>query len=668
MRRVAKPGSKGGRPGPRALTPNEGCREAEVRLDSYDPSDNSVEIIFSTGADVRRFDWMTGKRYIESLPLSGLDLSQLNADAQVLRVHGLEDGSLDSILGVVKRGSARTEMVDGKLVGICRAMLSTHPDDDKDVSKIKAAIIRKASYFYTYDAPPVITTDPDGTERRTYPKHTGKEVSFVPIGADGFAGSRSAEVDPSQGEEDMSLQHDPNGAGNRTDPPQAPPAAAPATAASPEAVEASRKQAEEAGAKRESERRDAIEALGRKWKIADDVVAPMLKNIGCTIDQARNSFIDIVAERTQANPVHGHIDVTQDEGTKKRNAFVDAFAARGLNQEPPAAGREFRNCGMTGFGRRYLEMARIASRKEVDEMYPSEVAKRAMQSTDFSLLLGDSLNKILLAKYVAEQLTFPIFSQRADFDLLHERKMLRAGEGDELLDLDEGEEYAESVMGEGQEAYSLFKSGRILALTLETFLKDDIGAFVDPAAAFGNSSTRRQEKFVYSLISTPQTMGDGKALFHVDHKNIGSSAGVPTSTRIDDLDYLMTQQLGIDGKQLVGVPMAFLVAPRKLKQQIEMLLGGKFVPTKAADTVTEDMAQLRRVYSHYLDVASTVAYFGCASPTTMPTLQYGYLRGEGGPVIEKEDGFSNDTIKFKCRLFFGARIPEWRAWVKNAGA
>ena len=660
------PGSKDGRPGSRVLAPNQGCREAEVRLDSYDQTDNSVEIIFSTGADVRRYDWSTGKRYIESLPLSGLDLSQLNADAQVLRVHGLDDPSLDSILGVVKRGSARTEMLDGKLVGICRARLSTHSDDEKDVSKIKAGIIRKASYYYTYDAPPVITTDPDGTERRTFPKHTGKEVSFVPIAADGFAGSRSAEVD-SPGEEEMTKKYNPDGSEQRTDSP-APPEPAPPTTTPAESTEAARKQAEEAGARRESERRDAIETLGRKWKIADDVVAPMLKNIGCTVDQARFAFVDTIAERTQANPLNGHIDVTQDEGTKKRTAFVDAFAARGLNQEPPEAGREFRNCGLTGFARRYLEMARIASRKEVDEMYPSEVAKRAMQSTDFSLLLGNSLNKILLAKYVAEQLTFPIFSQRADFDLLNERKLLRAGEGDELLDLEEGEEYAESVMGEGQEAYSLFKSGRILALTLETFLKDDIGAFVDPAAAFGNSSIRRQEKFVYSLISTPQTMGDGKALFHADHKNIASSAGVPTSTRIDEMDYLMTQQLGIDGKQLVGVPMAFLIAPRKLKQQLEMLLGGKFVPTKAADTVTEDMAQLRRVYCHYLDVVSTVAWFGCASPSTMPTLQYGYLRGEGGPVIEKEDGFSNDTIKFKCRLFFGARIPEWRAWVKNAGA
>jgi hypothetical protein len=36
-------------------------RSVEVRAASFDEADNTIEVVFTTGASVRRYDWRTGR-------------------------------------------------------------------------------------------------------------------------------------------------------------------------------------------------------------------------------------------------------------------------------------------------------------------------------------------------------------------------------------------------------------------------------------------------------------------------------------------------------------------------------------------------------------------------------------------------------------------------------
>src|SRR5688500_10021187 len=82
-------------------------RAAEVRAASFEEGDNSVEVVWTTGASVRRVDWRSGRYYSEILEVreGAVRLDRLNAGAPLLDTH--DDWSLRSVIGSVVPGSAR---------------------------------------------------------------------------------------------------------------------------------------------------------------------------------------------------------------------------------------------------------------------------------------------------------------------------------------------------------------------------------------------------------------------------------------------------------------------------------------------------------------------------------------------------------------------------------
>ena len=67
--------------------------DARLQRDTVDAEARSVEVLWSTGAMVRRTELWTGKRYDEVLSLDPrhVDLSRLNNGAPLLNAHGTFD-------------------------------------------------------------------------------------------------------------------------------------------------------------------------------------------------------------------------------------------------------------------------------------------------------------------------------------------------------------------------------------------------------------------------------------------------------------------------------------------------------------------------------------------------------------------------------------------------
>lgn len=123
---------------------NRMFRAAEVRASSYDEGDNSIEVVWTTGAAVRRRDWRTGNFYSEILEVTpkAVRLDRLNSGAPLVDTHDTD--SLRSVIGSVVPGSAKIE--GGK--GMARVRLSNAPGDADIVSKIRDGIIRNISVGY----------------------------------------------------------------------------------------------------------------------------------------------------------------------------------------------------------------------------------------------------------------------------------------------------------------------------------------------------------------------------------------------------------------------------------------------------------------------------------------------------------------------------------------
>lgn len=165
-------------------------RDAEVRSSSYDEASNTIDVIWTTGATVRRVSWLDGE-FDEELIVSGnaVRLDRLNAGAPLLDTHG--QWSLGSVIGAVVPGSAKIE--GGK--GVARVQLSTAPDAADRVAKIREGVVRNISVGYRIHAV-------ERKERKDkIPLHRvidwePWEVSAVPIPADPGAQVRSASDGP----------------------------------------------------------------------------------------------------------------------------------------------------------------------------------------------------------------------------------------------------------------------------------------------------------------------------------------------------------------------------------------------------------------------------------------------------------------------------------------
>ncbi len=165
-------------------------REILIRSAQFEPSTfneelRTVEVVFSTGSDVRRYD-IEGA-FIERLSMmpESVDLSEIRG-APVLNNHD-RFGGVEAILGVVEDAHA-----DGQR-GVARVRFGQRPEIQGVVQDIKGGVIRSVSAGYTVGEWRV--TKENGQRVKTAIRWTPKEISFTPLAADPQAKVRSMESD-----------------------------------------------------------------------------------------------------------------------------------------------------------------------------------------------------------------------------------------------------------------------------------------------------------------------------------------------------------------------------------------------------------------------------------------------------------------------------------------
>ena len=164
---------------------------ADVRLmpESVDAERRTVEVVWSTGAAVRRRDPWTGKRYDEVLSLeeAHVDLSRLNGGAPLLNTHGAWD--LRDVIGVVERAWIARE--GEALVGRATVRFSDRADVEPIWRDVASGIVRNVSVGYAVRSYEITETDGQPPVWRAVDWQP-LELSAVPIGADAAAGFRAA--------------------------------------------------------------------------------------------------------------------------------------------------------------------------------------------------------------------------------------------------------------------------------------------------------------------------------------------------------------------------------------------------------------------------------------------------------------------------------------------
>ena len=275
---------------------------------------------------------------------------------------------------------------------------------------------------------------------------------------------------------------------------------------------------------------------------------------------------------------------------------------------------------------------------------------------------------IFLDEVDAYPRTFMLFCRQVlatDFKAMHR---VQLGEAPQLLEVGESGEFKRGTLGESKESYKVKTYGRVVAITRQTLINDDLDAFTRIPAMYGNSIAQLESDVVWGIITANPAMADGNALFHTTHKNL---AGTGTALAVDAVGAAraaMAKQTGLDKKTVLNVRPAFLIVPASLELKAEQLVAQNLVPAATSSVVPQSIRTLAPISEPRLDAASETAWYLAASPNQIDTIEYAYLEGQQGAYIETRNGFDVDGVEIKCRLDFGAKAIDWRGLYKNPGA
>jgi phage major head subunit gpT-like protein len=606
---------------------------ATISAESVKADSRTVDVVWSTGARVLRgyFD-----RYWEELSMrpEHVQLGRLQSGAPLLDSHNAY--SLDGVIGVTE--SARIE----KGQGIARVRFARDEDNEaagRFLRMVRDGVIRNVSVGYMVHRLEKVETTSDKIPVMRATLWEPFEISLVPIGADAAAGVRAA--------------------GEPTNPCQF------FMRSIMEKHEQENIPAEDMAVERE--RCARIMRGARTLGVPDELAEEMIRD-GVSAADAAARMIDEHAKRSPTRTIkpggRARIEPMDsiDSAADFRAAASDAILMRAgvrVTKPHPAVGDV--SGSVHDIARTCVSRAGRTVGKGNEALI-----RGAMTTGDFPLILADSMHKATRTGYEQEPASHRDWIRAVPVSDFRDQNRPILGSAPALEHVIEHGEYEHGSMTEDSTSYRIKKYGKIVALSWEAMVNDDLSAFMRIQPSMGQAARRLEADLVYDLFtentSTGPTMQDGIFLFHVDHGNL-TSAGALSSTTLGAARTKLRKQTALGGGYMSLVPR-FLIVPAELEQDAEILLASatRVISSSIEADTPQWIAQLQLVVEPRL---AATAFYLAADNGQIDTIEMGLLdENFGGPYLEEEREFNKDSYRWKVRHTVGVKALDWRGLVK----
>lgn len=385
-----------------------------------------------------------------------------------------------------------------------------------------------------------------------------------------------------------------------------------------------------------------------------------------TVEQARTAAVEAVRQRPNASitthtPAQAATGATPETFTR---AVGEALYCRANPSVTPGdAAREFMGLSVIDLGRVILGRAGVLT----TGLSPSAIVERMLSTSDFPAIMGDTVDRALRAGYQAAPSALKAVARKSTARDFRRKTKLQISEAPTLEKVNEGGEFTYGALHDAKESYAIATFGKIIAVTRQLLVNDDVGAFTDMSAKWGEAAADFEAQQLVDLLEagsgTGPVMDDGKTLFHADHGNVAASGAAINVTSLSEARLKMRKQKGLAGRP-INVRPRFLVVPPELELAAEQVLAS--IQPTTTDDVNPFGGKLELLVETRL--SSATRWYLVGDPAVTEGLEYSYLQGEEGPQIETKQGFEIDGMAFKVRLDFGAAFLEHRGWFRNNGA
>jgi hypothetical protein len=672
-------------------------RAAEVRPSSFEAGDNSIEIVWTTGAAGLRFDWYDGEYYIEELSLEpgAVRLDRINGGAPLLDSH--DDWSLASVLGSVVPGTAHIE--NG--VGVARVRLATTPDVADVNAKIIDGHIRNVSVGYQVheylrtekegEKPHLLAVDWEPVELSmvAVPFDAGAQVrarsaqqgghpctirgtAAAPHMEDDMkrngnqaddnntAGENSNDAGTAQGAEGANGQNDASGNADG----QAGASDGPAT------DDGSAAQGRSAGPITLKRIREVCSR-----GLGSDVAAELMeRHIDEPFTEAtlNAELVKRYAEKRPVEPIDSAITIGVDEKDKYRAALAGALYVRIIDSpdKPKDGGEVFGHMSTREIARDYLQRTGVRGHAA---MGPMELVNAslglqrfgAQTSSDFALALQQAGNLAIIDSYegVDDENWKQLSKERSANDFRPNPLTGLTGTP-EFLVVEENGEYTYASFGDIGTSYKLWTAGRIISLSRQLIINDQLGLFGDMAGHLGRGAALHEANAWWANILGNVVLADSIALFHASHGNLAGSGTALSVTSLAAGRLAMRNQKDRDGVTPITIMPKFLVIGPSNETVTDQLLTA-IQATQVGNTVPAFVRSLTVIVEPRI---TDYAWYLFADPRKAAVMQHAYLRGQQGIYTDTRVGFEVDGVEYKGRIDFNASAADYRGAYKNPGA
>jgi hypothetical protein len=213
--------------------------------------------------------------------------------------------------------------------------------------------------------------------------------------------------------------------------------------------------------------------------------------------------------------------------------------------------------------------------------------------------------------------------------------------------------------------------GRMITLTRQMMINDDLGAFLQIPRIIGRMSALKREEALFELLLANQG-----SFFSVGNKNFLS--GASTALSIDSLS--QAEQSFLDQTDSEGKPILLaaktLLVPTSLKVRAQQLMTETRInefTSNAKPANNPHAGKFTPVATPYLNAqgiagGSALAWYLFADPADVAAVEIAYLRGRRVPTIESGDtNFNTLGMQWRGYFDFGVAMQDHRAAVKVKG-
>lgn len=608
----------------------QGNLSREFNLDSVNEEERSIELSFSSEEP---YDRWFGTEILEHKSES-IDLTRLNQIGVLLFNH-----DYDKVIGRIEKAWVENNRGKAKVV------FDTDEDSEKIYQKVKSGTLKGVSVGYRVNnweevEQGALSIDgrfqgPCSIATRWMPY----EISIVSVPADPTVGvGRSFSED--NGGINMPENNNVKDNSQRND-----------------NEELQRKLEEERARVKE------IRQMARSFNLDQKFFDNLIDN-GTSIEDARKSILEELARNTTPVNTTASVQVGTEEIDKFKRAATDGLSIRvGLRVDKPVDGaREFA-------GKSLLRLAEESIFRQTGEDMRNardiDIFKRALEGTGaFPIILSNVANKTLLSAYEEAPTTFQFWTAVGSNKDFKPTTQVQLSSADVLEKMTETGEFKNKSFKESGVNTQLDTYGVSFSITRKALINDDLGAFNEMVALFGESSKRMINQMCYSILTGNNTKINNVALFDKSkHNNLGT--GELNIKSLAAAKAAMAKQKDTSGKAFINVQPGFLIVPSELEVEATQLVGSSVDPTKYNNTPNPFFNRLTVISDPYITNAQE--WYLAAARGRYQSIKVSYLNGVQTPIIERADDFDSLGVKYRVYLDVGVDLVDYRGLYKSDG-